>query len=613
MLVQAGAPDRPARVIGFAIAVSVLAIAWRRQSFVLFVAAAILLSPIVWLDYFALLAIPLAVVQPRLSLAWVLPILVWGITSGGAGAGHVEPSIRVLAVFTAVTVLVARSEGRAVAGLRARLFERFSGDRDVVSVAVMTRRAINFLADNSLLVLVFCAVGALVLAAFAPARVVADTWMTLVAGREIIDHGLPHVDHLTINGAGRTWTDQQWLAHLVLYGSERLGGFGFLTIFSGLSVMLAYAIGLIAARSRGATTRATLMVFMVVAFAASWTWTVRAQVLVLPLFAAVVVLAVDARDGIRRRTWLMIPILVLWGNLHGSASLGALIASAVGVLELARRRHAWQALALAVTPWLALLVTPYTPASTVRYYRLVLVDPPFADVVGEWARPGVAWSTLGFGILLLATVLLVLTGWRRFALTELVVLAITAAVALQAIRGIYWFSIACLVILPPAIDRALGWREPPPLRSVGRVVSLLAVLGLVIATIAGGLTTDRRVADSWPTAAAVPVRAALRDPATRVYPTDRFADWLLWTLPELRGRMAFDIRFEVYTRAQMVDNVRFNGESGKDWKRVANGYRIITLDNIDKPSHLADLLAEPGARVVYRNNAITVVDRGSPD
>jgi hypothetical protein len=115
LLVQAGAPERPARVIGYAIAIAVLAIAWRRQSFVLIVAAAILLSPIVWLDYFALIAIPLAVVQPRLSVAWVLPILLWGITSGGAGAGHVEPSIRVLAVFTAVTILVARSEGRALA------------------------------------------------------------------------------------------------------------------------------------------------------------------------------------------------------------------------------------------------------------------------------------------------------------------------------------------------------------------------------------------------------------------------------------------------------------------------------------------------------------------
>ena len=117
LLVQSGTPDRLARISALALGMVVIALAWRRQSFVLFVAAALLLSPIVWLDYYAVLAIPLAVVQPRLSFAWLLPILTWGITSGGAGAGHVETSIRVLAVFTAVTVLVARSEGRAKTSL----------------------------------------------------------------------------------------------------------------------------------------------------------------------------------------------------------------------------------------------------------------------------------------------------------------------------------------------------------------------------------------------------------------------------------------------------------------------------------------------------------------
>ena len=93
----------------------------------------------------------------------------------------------------------------------------------------------------------------------------------------------------------------------MLYGSERLGGFGLVTFVSGLSVLLAYGISLVAVRARGATTRATLLVFLVVLFAAPWTWTVRAQVLVLPLFAAVVALAVDARDGLRRRSWLVDP------------------------------------------------------------------------------------------------------------------------------------------------------------------------------------------------------------------------------------------------------------------------------------------------------------------
>ena len=135
----------------------------------------------------------------------------------------------------------------------------------------------------------------------------------------------------------------------------------------------------------------------------------------------------------------------------------------------------------------------------------------------------------------------------------------------------------------------------------------------MVAAIAGGVTAGGRVADNWPASAAVPVRDALRDPATRVYPTDRFADWLLWTIPELRGRIAYDVRFEVYTRGQMVDIVHYNGETGKDWKRVANGFRFIALDNTDKTSHLPDFLAEPGARVVYRNADVTIVDRGSLD
>ena len=118
-----------------------------------------------------------------------------------------------------------------------------------------------------------------------------------------------------------------------------------------------------------------------------------------------------------------------------------------------------------MAPWLALLVTPYGPVATVRYYRLLLVDPPFADVVGEWDRPGIGVGDASrSGSCCSAQRSSSLTGWRGFALTELVVLALTAAVALQAIRGIYWFSIACLIILPPAIDRAIGLREPPPLR-----------------------------------------------------------------------------------------------------------------------------------------------------
>ena len=65
---------------------------------------------------------------------------------------------------------------------------------------------------------------AVALLAEAPARITGDTWFDLVAGRDIVRHGLPHHDRLMALTAGRPWQDQQWLAHLCGYGLDVLGG-----------------------------------------------------------------------------------------------------------------------------------------------------------------------------------------------------------------------------------------------------------------------------------------------------------------------------------------------------------------------------------------------------
>ena len=65
---------------------------------------------------------------------------------------------------------------------------------------------------------------ALALLAEAPARITGDTWFDLVAGRDIWQHGLPQHDRLMAFTAGRSWQDQQWLAHLASYGLELAAG-----------------------------------------------------------------------------------------------------------------------------------------------------------------------------------------------------------------------------------------------------------------------------------------------------------------------------------------------------------------------------------------------------
>ena len=114
-LMQVGAPEALARVAMLVIGAALLVGCWRRASLGLAVAAALALSPIVWLDYYAVAAIPLAVVAPRLRWVWLAPLATWGLLSAGIGAGNGWGSARVLIVFGLVFAVIVRGERQAEA------------------------------------------------------------------------------------------------------------------------------------------------------------------------------------------------------------------------------------------------------------------------------------------------------------------------------------------------------------------------------------------------------------------------------------------------------------------------------------------------------------------
>ena len=68
------------------------------------------------------------------------------------------------------------------------------------------------------------------------------------------------------------------------------------------------------------------------------------------------------------------------------------------------------------------------------------------------------------------------------------------------------------------------------------------------------------------------MREATRDPSVRVWATDGTADWLLWRIPDLRGRLAYDVRFELYDMPALDRIVRYGRLQG-DWPAAVDGYR----------------------------------------
>ncbi len=77
LLTDIGVPDTAARVATIALGLGVLALAWRRRSLGLALAAALVLSPIVWRHFFVLLLVPLALSRPRFDAVWLIPIGLW--------------------------------------------------------------------------------------------------------------------------------------------------------------------------------------------------------------------------------------------------------------------------------------------------------------------------------------------------------------------------------------------------------------------------------------------------------------------------------------------------------------------------------------------------------
>ena len=127
MAATAGLPDAVGNVLtllcGGALLVGCVLLARRGdepRSFTCAVAATLVLSPIVWLHYLVVLLVPMAILRPRFSLLWLLPILLWVSPRPGyaEGVATFAPAIGAT-ILVAVLLLRPTPDGEPALGVPA--------------------------------------------------------------------------------------------------------------------------------------------------------------------------------------------------------------------------------------------------------------------------------------------------------------------------------------------------------------------------------------------------------------------------------------------------------------------------------------------------------------
>jgi hypothetical protein len=402
---------------------------------------------------------------------------------------------------------------------------------------------------------------------------VGDSYMSLTAGRLIDAHGLPHVDTLTVEGHGRSWVDQQWLAHWLFFRAWVAGGFATVALLA--AGLVAAAFGMLAAMlaqsgERGGVPRGRVvwLLGVVLACCVLFAFT-RAQCFAFPLFVALVwVLERDARDA--RPGWrlaLAPLLLVVWANVHGTVLLGVALTVAAAACGMAttlwsqstpdahargRARAIGVYAALAAAAVLTPLATPYG-TGIVHYYRSVLDSPVIQARVGEWGAPSpTGISGLAYGLLVALAVFAVVQAARRGSLPSPFLLAGTAllvAAAATSIRNDSWLAIMTALLVAESTARHTYPRSRfarPRLVGASALAAMLIGIALLYAS----------PASNWNRIASPPVLATIAHelhahPNETVLADGGTSSTLLWVHPELAGRVAFDSRLELFPQRRL--------------------------------------------------------------
>ena len=431
-----------------------------------------------------------------------------------------------------------------------------------------------------------------------------DFWWHLKTGEYILQtHTIPHTDIFSSTRLGSEWVAHEWLSEVFMYGIFRFSGFAGLIVVFALLVTASFWIVYLRFRSRVGHPVIAALALLLGAISTTLVWGVRPQIFTLLLASIFLYILDNYYSGKSDKAiWLLVPLMVLWVNLHAGWALGlALIALTLFGLLLDRKERAPALLGVLVVCGAAVCVNP-NGTRMYSYPFETLTSESMMLFIREWKSPDFHQPHFqAVLILLLATFFLLAVSNKRERPGRLLILMAFSFAMLRSGRNVPFFS---LVATPLFAEHLWEWLKGQQWagsliagteqgkRSIPRIA--INSLIIVVALIFCGLAARQAAADQpateeqqFPKAAVEYIRQ--QHPPQPIFNEYAWGGYLIWRLyPDYR--VYIDGRADVFGDKLVAEFIQVNDGKPR-WRELLQQYGTQTV-LVKRDSAIAGLLSE---------------------
>jgi hypothetical protein len=325
-----------------------------------------------------------------------------------------------------------------------------------------------------------------------------DTYWHIATGKWILaERAFPTHDIFSHTAAGQSWVSPEWLGQIILASTYDWLGWRGLVLLCGLVTALTFVL-LYALLARELRATVALGVAAISLLFASNHFLARPHLLTFPIIVVWTAFVSRASEQNRRPSLWLLPLMVLWANLHGGFTLGLVLTAGFGLEatiaapSAVRRRVAIKWLSFWVGALLAGCVTPYGYHYLLQTFHVLDLGDVLRQV-GEW-RPMNPHADFKQEVILLCLLAMALLSGVRIGIVRVLMIVGLLHLALQHVRGLAIFALTLPLMIAHPLQQQFAFLRPTTdpfplfgMRSFRPVVTGIALVATLVT--AGLLTT----------------------------------------------------------------------------------------------------------------------------